>query len=50
MVITRSIGMLLLSIFLILWGLAQLVPGFGGLGLILGILAIVAGLAILVGR
>ncbi len=50
MAITRDIGILLLSVFLILWGLAQLVPGFSGLGLILAILAILAGIALLVRR
>jgi hypothetical protein len=47
--ITRNIGMLLLAIFLIAWGLAQLL-GIGGLGVILAILAIAAGIFILLGR
>ncbi|MCJ7585354.1 MAG: hypothetical protein MUO30_11390 [Anaerolineales bacterium] len=47
---TRNIGMLLLAAFLILWGLMQLVPALGGLGLILAILAIAAGIFILLGR
>jgi len=46
---TRNIGMLLLAIFLIAWGLAQLL-GIGGLGVILAILAIAAGIFILLGR
>jgi len=46
---TRNIGMLLLAIFLILWGLSALVP-IGGLGVILAILAIAAGIFILIGR
>ncbi len=46
---TRNIGMLLLAIFLIAWGLVQLL-GIGGLGLILAIIAIVAGIFILLGR
>jgi hypothetical protein len=46
---TRNIGMLLLAIFLIAWGVAQLVP-LGSLGLILAILAIAAGIFILLGR
>ena len=47
--ITRNIGMLLLAIFLIAWGLAQLL-GIGGLDVILAILAIAAGIFILLGR
>jgi hypothetical protein len=46
---TRNIGMLLLGIFLIGWGLAQLIP-VGALGVILAILAIAAGIFILLGR
>ncbi|MFP3854174.1 MAG: hypothetical protein ACLFWD_07770 [Anaerolineales bacterium] len=46
---TKNIGMLLLAIFLIAWGLVQLL-GIGGLGAILAILAIVAGIFILLGR
>jgi hypothetical protein len=50
MKITRNIGMLLLAIFLIAWGLIALVPALGGLSLILAILAIAAGIFILIGR
>ncbi|HLE37295.1 MAG: hypothetical protein HW376_224 [candidate division NC10 bacterium] len=46
---TRNIGMLLLAIFLIAWGLVQLL-GIGGLGVILAILAIAAGIFLLLGR
>jgi len=46
---TRNIGMLLLAIFLIAWGLVQLL-GIGGLGVILAILAIAAGIFILLDR
>ena len=46
---TRNIGMLLLAIFLIVWGLVQLL-GIGGLGAILAILAVAAGIFILLGR
>ena len=49
MKITRNVGMLLLAIFLIAWGVAQLIP-VGGLGVILAILAIAAGIFILLGR
>jgi hypothetical protein len=46
----RNIGMLLLAILLILWGLFQLIPAFSGLGLVLAILAIAAGIFIILGR
>jgi hypothetical protein len=46
---TKNIGMLLLAIFLIAWGLVQLL-GIGGLGAILAILAIAAGIFILLDR
>jgi hypothetical protein len=45
----RNIGMLLLAIFLIAWGLVMLL-GIGGLGAILAILAIAAGIFILLDR
>ena len=48
--ITRNIGMLLLSIWLILTGLSAFVGGLGGLAPILAILAIAAGIFILIGR
>jgi len=46
---TKNIGMLLLSIWLIVSGLVVVVPAvyFNGLGTILGILAIAAGILIL---
>jgi hypothetical protein len=47
---TKSVGMLLLAIFLIAWGVFQLVPAFKGLDLILAILAIAAGVFVLLGR
>jgi hypothetical protein len=47
---TRNIGMLLLAILLIVWGLFQLIGGFKGLGVIEAILAIAAGVFILMGR
>ena len=50
MKITRNIGMLLLSIWLIVSGLVAFVPALSGLGLILAILAIAAGVFILLGR
>jgi hypothetical protein len=45
----RNIGMLLLAIFLIAWGLVNLL-GIGGLGVVLAILAIAAGIFILLDR
>jgi hypothetical protein len=50
MKITKNIGMLLLAIFLIAYGLFALIPALHGLGLILAILAIAAGIFILLGR
>jgi hypothetical protein len=47
---TRNIGMLLLAIFLIAWGLFALIPALSGLSIILAILAIAAGIFILLGR
>ena len=46
---TRNIGMLLLAVFLIVWGLAQFLD-LGGLYPLLAILAIAAGIFILLGR
>jgi hypothetical protein len=47
--ITRNIGFLLLSIWLIFTGLSAFIP-FGGLGIILALLAIAAGIFILIDR
>jgi hypothetical protein len=47
---TKNIGFLLLAIWLILTGLAAFVPAISGLGVILSILAIAAGIFILLGR
>jgi hypothetical protein len=47
---TRNIGMLLLAIWLILTGLTAFVPAIGGLGIILSLLAVAAGIFILIGR
>ena len=47
--ITRNIGMILLAIFLIAWGLITLL-GISGLGAILAIVAIAAGIFILLDR
>jgi len=47
---TRNIGMLLLAIWLIAWGLIALIPALSGLSLVLAILAIAAGIFILLDR
>lgn len=47
---TKNIGMLLLAILLIAWGLVQLIPTLNGLNLVLAILAILAGIFILLNR
>lgn len=48
----RSIGMIVLAIYLILEGLTALVPSlsFSGMGVVMGILALVAGVLILIGK
>lgn len=47
----RNIGFLLLAIFLILYGLIALLGlSFAGLGIVMGLLAIAAGIFILLGR
>jgi len=49
--LTRNMGMLLLGIWLILTGLLQVVSiSIPGIGSILALLAIVAGILILIGR
>lgn len=49
--ITQNLGMLLLAIWLILTGLITLLSlNFQGLSLIMGILALAAGILILLGR
>ena len=47
---TKNIGMLLLAIWLIAWGLVALIPALSGLDLVLAILAIAAGIFILMDR
>lgn len=42
--------MLLLGIFLIIWGLVYLIPALSGLSLVIAILAIAAGVFILLDR
>ncbi len=49
--LTRRLGMLLLAIWLILTGLVQLFKvEFSGIGIVLGILALAAGILILLER
>ena len=51
MKVTRNIGMLLLAVWLILTGLIPLLNlSFSGLGTVMAILAIAAGVLIIVGR
>ncbi len=45
----RNTGMLLLALFLILWGLVALIPTLGGLSIVVAILALAAGVLILIG-
>ena len=48
---TKNVGILLLAIWLILTGIVPLLHlSFAGLGLVISILAIVAGILLLVGR
>jgi hypothetical protein len=46
---TKNIGMLLLEILLVVWGLISLLGG-GVVGIILGLLAIAAGIFLFIGR
>jgi hypothetical protein len=48
--LTKNLGMLLLGIWLIAWGLVAIIPALNGLGLVLAILAIAAGVLVLLGR
>jgi hypothetical protein len=51
MKVTRNLGMLLLAVWLVLTGLIPLLNlGFSGLGTVMAILAIAAGIFIAVGR
>jgi len=50
MTFTKNIGFLLLSIWLILTGLIALGVGLAGLAPVLAILALLAGIFILIGR
>jgi hypothetical protein len=48
--ITKNIGMLLLAIYLILVGIISLIPTLGIPAIVTGILALVAGIMILLGK
>ncbi len=48
--ITSNIGFLLLAIYLILIGLTTVIGGFGIPPIVLGILALISGIFILIGR
>jgi hypothetical protein len=49
-VFTKNIGMLLLGVWLVLFGLAGYVPLVASLGILLNCLAVAAGILILIGR
>jgi hypothetical protein len=49
--VTKNLGLLLLAIWLVLTGLAPLMHlSFSGLGMLMSILAIAAGILLLIGR
>ena len=48
--LTKNIGMLLLAIWIILTGLAAFIPAISDLGIVLSILAVAAGIFILLDR
>jgi hypothetical protein len=51
MKLTKKLGLILLGIWLVVTGLISVLDlSFSGLGLLMGILAIVAGLLLLLGR
>jgi len=50
MKLTKNLGMLLLGIWLIVKGLSAFVPSLASLGTVLDVLAIAAGVLILLGR
>lgn len=48
---TRNLGMIVLAVYLVMVGLSQLIHlSFAGFGILMGLLAIVAGLLIAFGR
>jgi hypothetical protein len=50
MTFTKNIGFILLSIYLILVGIIALMPGFAIPSIVIGIVALAAGIMILIGK
>ena len=50
MAFTRNIGILLLAILLILWGISALVAGIAIPAVVLAVLALLSGIFLLIGR
>ena len=50
LIITKNIGFILLAVYLILVGVAAIFPAFGIPSIIYGIIALVAGVFILIGK
>jgi hypothetical protein len=50
MIITSNIGFLLLAIYLILIGLMTVIPTLAIPSIVLGVLALISGICILIGR
>jgi hypothetical protein len=48
--LSRNLGLMVLGIWLVLWGLSSLGLSFPGIAVVLAILAIAAGLLLLIGR
>lgn len=48
--ITKNLGMLVLAIYLILLGITALLPAIAIPGIVMGILALIAGILILIGK
>lgn len=46
----KNIGLIMLAVFLILWGLMQIIPAIGVIGIFLAIFAIITGIVLLTGR
>lgn len=50
MIVTKNLGMLFLAVYLLLVGLMSFIPALAGLGMVVSLVAIVAGVLILVGK
>jgi hypothetical protein len=47
----KNLGLLLLAVFLIIYGLAQILSlSFSGMPIVMGILALIAGILLILGR